>query len=176
MYPNAYIEFLAHFHGDRDYFECHEILEEYWKLVDCGNKDSIWVGFIQLAVSSYHHRRGNFQGAKRTLQKAWKVFTLKKDSLLELGLDPQLLISLVQDRLWMIEEKTIYKSMDLPINDSILLAECKKTAETLGFQWGSVSDLSDAELVHRHKWRDRTSVIEERNHALKIRKGNKFIN
>ena len=31
MYPTEYIQFLIHFHGDYDYFECHEILEEYWK-------------------------------------------------------------------------------------------------------------------------------------------------
>ncbi|MEH7501602.1 DUF309 domain-containing protein, partial [Neobacillus drentensis] len=29
MYPTEYIQFLAHFHGDRDYFECHELLEDY---------------------------------------------------------------------------------------------------------------------------------------------------
>ncbi|MFZ3196347.1 MAG: DUF309 domain-containing protein, partial [Bacillus mycoides] len=27
MYPTEYIQFLIHFHGDYDYFECHEILE-----------------------------------------------------------------------------------------------------------------------------------------------------
>ena len=27
-FPLKYIDFLVHFHGDRDYFECHEILEE----------------------------------------------------------------------------------------------------------------------------------------------------
>ncbi|PAD68333.1 hypothetical protein CHH83_14265, partial [Bacillus sp. 7586-K] len=31
MYDQEYIDFLVHFHCDRDYFECHEILEEHWK-------------------------------------------------------------------------------------------------------------------------------------------------
>lgn len=31
MYPEAYVAFLHEFHTTRDYFECHEILEEYWK-------------------------------------------------------------------------------------------------------------------------------------------------
>ena len=31
MYSQAYIDYLVHFHGDRDYFECHELLEEHWK-------------------------------------------------------------------------------------------------------------------------------------------------
>ena len=33
VYPEAYIEYLMYFHGNRDYFECHEVLEEYWKEV-----------------------------------------------------------------------------------------------------------------------------------------------
>ncbi|WP_460291943.1 DUF309 domain-containing protein, partial [Bacillus cereus] len=39
MYPTEYIQFLIHFHGDYDYFECHEILEEYWKTKPRGNRD-----------------------------------------------------------------------------------------------------------------------------------------
>lgn len=31
VYPEAYVAFLHEFHTTRDYFECHEILEEYWK-------------------------------------------------------------------------------------------------------------------------------------------------
>lgn len=78
MYPDAYIQFLVHFHGDRDYFECHEILEEYWKETIKGDKQSIWVGLIMLAVSNYHFRRNNNSGAQRTLQKAISIFENKK--------------------------------------------------------------------------------------------------
>lgn len=34
LYPTAYIKYLFHFHTDRDYFECHELLEEHWKQYD----------------------------------------------------------------------------------------------------------------------------------------------
>ena len=44
MYPTEYIQFLIHFHGDYDYFECHEILEEYWKTKPRGNRDHYLVG------------------------------------------------------------------------------------------------------------------------------------
>ena len=30
-YPEAFISYLIEFHATRDYFECHELLEEYWK-------------------------------------------------------------------------------------------------------------------------------------------------
>ncbi len=57
MYAKAYIEYLAHFHGTRDYFECHEVLEEHWKAVDPKNRSSVWVLLIQIAVSMYHARQ-----------------------------------------------------------------------------------------------------------------------
>ncbi len=38
MYPNAYLDYLVYFHGHRDYFECHEVLEEYWKKDQAGKK------------------------------------------------------------------------------------------------------------------------------------------
>lgn len=173
LYPQEYIQYLVHFHGDRDYFECHEILEEYWKKNDPGNKDSIWVGLIQLSVSSYHHRRANFNGAKRTLIKAMKIFLLQEKSLKALILNQEQLMPLLQKRLDMIEKEIAYNHFDLPIYDSILLDACKETASKMGMKWGNNSDLTNMDIIHKHLVRDRTSVIEERNRAVKFRKGNK---
>ena len=174
MYQKEYISYLAHFHGDRDYFECHEILEEYWKQVDPCNKESIWVGFIQLAVSNYHYRRANFNGAKRTLEKALKIFNHQAKSLINLGLDQHILIPLLNERLFKIEKETPYESFDLPISDYSLVEECIKTSRIQGFTWGNKSDLTNKGIVHRHKLRDRTSIIQERNLAIKSRKGNEL--
>lgn len=109
MYPKEYIQFLAHFHGDRDYFECHELLEDYWKKTDSGNKDSIWVGLILVAVSSYHHRRSNFIGAKRTLEKAMHIFEFQADSLTKLGLDKIHLVHFLKGRLSDIQRNSLSK-------------------------------------------------------------------
>ncbi len=70
MYPTEYIQFLIHFHGDYDYFECHEILEEYWKTKPRGNRDDYLVGLIQVAVSLYHQRRTNWNGATKMMKSA----------------------------------------------------------------------------------------------------------
>ncbi|MCD2486520.1 DUF309 domain-containing protein, partial [Staphylococcus aureus] len=51
MYPKAYIDYLVEFHATRDYFECHEILEEYWKEDPPKKRKRYWVGFIELAVA-----------------------------------------------------------------------------------------------------------------------------
>ncbi|WP_260405419.1 DUF309 domain-containing protein, partial [Paenibacillus sp. 598K] len=65
IYPDDYIQYLIEFHVTRDYFECHELLEEYWK--EQPGDDPFydtWVGLIQIAVSQYHHRRSNHRGAR----------------------------------------------------------------------------------------------------------------
>jgi predicted metal-dependent hydrolase len=107
LYPKEYLQYLIHFHGNRDYFECHEILEEFWKKKDPRNKHSIWVGFIQLAVSNYHHRRGNFKGAQKTLKKALEIFHSKENSITKLGLESPSFFKILYDSLDKIEEPSI---------------------------------------------------------------------
>ncbi|WP_042355216.1 DUF309 domain-containing protein [Bacillus rubiinfantis] len=170
MYPKEYVDYLVHFHGDRDYFECHEILEDYWKQTDSGNKESIWVGLILIAVSAYHHRRRNFSGAKRTLEKAIKACELGRASLSKLGLDEATLLALLHERQVMIDMKQLYTSFSLPIHDSALLNECLKTCMQYGLKWNTESDLSNDLIIHRHTLRDRSGVIAERNRRLQSKK------
>lgn len=166
MYPKEYLDYLVHFHGDRDYFECHEILEEYWNEKDPGNKQSIWVGLIQLAVSNYHHRRGNNEGARKTLKNAINIFLAKTNSITALGLQSQPFFALLDNSLVKIEKNQAYKSIHLPIYDCLLLSQCKSLCEQAGYHWGANSDISDLYLVHRHKLRDRTNIIQLRLNAL----------
>ena len=171
MYPSEYIQFLAHFHGDRDYFECHELLEDYWKKTDPRNKQSVWVGFILLSVSAYHHRRNNIGGAKRTLVKAILIFEEQEDSLTKLGVNKVELYQLLNERVSALQKGESYQSFSLPICDSALMKMAKKVCEEKGFIWGSESDVTDKFLINRHKLRDRTNIIEGRNQSLKTRKG-----
>ncbi|WP_419956232.1 DUF309 domain-containing protein [Neobacillus niacini] len=172
MYPAQYIEFLAHFNGDRDYFECHEILEEYWKESNDKSKDSTWVGFILLAVSRYHHRRRNFNGAKRTLEKAIKIFSGHDRELNLLGLDCDLIFPLLTKLLAQAANEESYQTITLPISDPLLLEACIKECENKGFNWGQESNFDDESIIHRHMLRDRTDVIKERMKALMNKKGN----
>ncbi|SFA97892.1 MULTISPECIES: DUF309 domain-containing protein [unclassified Bacillus (in: firmicutes)] len=167
MYPKAYVDYLVHFHGDRDYFECHEILEEYWKETDNGNKASIWVGLILLAVSTYHHRRNNFSGALRTIGKAKGIFTDKENNLRDLGIDPKLFMGLINELIKKIEDHKDYQSVILPLSDRELIELCKKTCIEKGTHWLKDSDINNYELLHRHMTRDRTDVILERENAIR---------
>ncbi len=165
MVPKAFIQYLVHFHGDRDYFECHEVLEEYWKDVEPGNKDSIWVGFIQLAVSSYHYRRGNLAGALRMHNKSAMILTNQAQSCIGLGIDHHKLIKLMLERKARIVTIQPYTSMNLPINNPELLAQCLEECEKQNLVWGSPSNMDDQNLVNKHSQRDRSSVILERKNA-----------
>jgi uncharacterized protein len=171
LIPTALIKYLYHFHVDRDYFECHEILEEYWKEETNQQKNSIWVGLILLAVANYHHRRNNFTGATRTLEKALAIFRCEKGNIAKLGFDVKEFFNLLQNHLISIKNNNLYQSYSLPIIlNNKQLTQCFTQNEISQMNWGKESNLLDEGLIHRHKLRDRAGVITERQNALIQRK------
>lgn len=167
-YLQAYIDYLVYFHADRDYFECHEILEEYWK--EEGMQDKVWVGLIQVAVGLYHHRRQNFAGAYKMIKGAHQLLADKQTELRVLGLDPVQLIALLQKQLEAIGQKQTYSSINLPIADPALLQTCQNMSGKSAVEWGAPSDTSNEFLIHKHKLRDREDVISERIKQQQLRK------
>ncbi|MCL6586103.1 MAG: DUF309 domain-containing protein [Anoxybacillus sp.] len=159
MYPSAYLEYLYHFHTDRDYFECHELLEEHWKQDD---KKQVWVLLIQLAVALYHHRRGNTSGAKRMMQKASTLLEQEEEAVRQLGLDEKELARLLQQYIKQIDEGKPYESIMLPITDETLLEKCRSLCQQKGGVWGQKSDMTNDFLLHKHMLRDRSGVIAAR--------------
>ncbi|WLR43788.1 DUF309 domain-containing protein [Bacillus carboniphilus] len=170
MYPKAFIEYLVQFHAKRDYFECHEILEEYWKEKNSSERDHFWVGFIQLAVGLYHQRRNNFSGSERMMKSCYHIFKNNLGTVEKLGVDSSNLLSSIVTRIHDVEQRKMYKRFDIPIKDHSLKAEAKEHANEMGLVWGIDSDLNDLEVIHRHTLRDRSDVIAERELALKKRR------
>ncbi|EGL81670.1 protein of unknown function DUF309 [Caldalkalibacillus thermarum TA2.A1] len=172
MYPKAYVDYLVHFHGSRDYFECHEVLEEYWKSQP--HREKVWVGLIQLAVGLYHHRRGNFNGAAKMLASARQILGKEKAAVQKLGLDPSTLLKQISERLNDVQQRKAYTSLNLPITDHQLLQHCRQICQEKNLTWGKGSDPDNALLIHKHKLRDRSDVIREREwqkkHKAKQRK------
>lgn len=168
MYPQAYLDFLTFFHGPRDYFECHEILEEFWKQNNSEGKESIWVGFIQFSVALYHHRIENYRGSARLLKKAIAILDNKCEEILELGIDKEKFFLLLKKRLTEIENMQLYYSLTIPIIDEDLLHECIDRCKQMGYKWNSPSDLSNINLIRKHSLRDRTEVINERYTKLNL--------
>jgi len=52
----------------REYFECHEVLEEAWT-PERGPRRLFLQSLIHMAVGFYHNQRGNPPGAMRQLRK-----------------------------------------------------------------------------------------------------------
>ncbi len=162
MYPQEWIEYLVHFHGSRDYFECHEILEEYWK--EKNQQEPIWIGLIQIAVSYYHYRRGNLIGAKRMMETA--LINIQKHPVSTLDIDQVLLIQIMKESLSRSKNNMPYQDINIPIKSSTLLIKCKQRCEELNLEWCAPSSMNNLVIIHKHKMRDRTQVIQERINQL----------
>ncbi|UOQ93632.1 DUF309 domain-containing protein [Halobacillus shinanisalinarum] len=155
MYPKAFIEYLAHFHGTRDYFECHEVLEDHWKKTEPGNRKSVWVCLIQLAVSLYHFRRGNLTGAYTLINRTLEKLKDSQKQITSLGIQSDLLIQKALYIKSRIVEQKGYISVDLPLSDPALLKEVKQLCLIWGVSYGTASDLTNLDLIDKHKRRRR---------------------
>lgn len=67
VFDSRIVLFLVYFNRDRDFFECHEVMEELW--LDQGS-DPLYKGLLQVAVGMFHFRAGNKVGAYKMLRSA----------------------------------------------------------------------------------------------------------
>lgn len=161
-YPEPYIDYLTCFHAERDFFECHEILEEYWKKHRRSELSQAWLGLIQVAVSLYHQRRGNLAGARKMMKNA--IANLCENDLKALGIAAVSFLDLLADRYRMLMESplTPYEDLNIPIADDALLKLCLKECKRRGILWNQPSDLTNEYIMLKHTMRDRSDVIEFR--------------
>jgi uncharacterized protein len=157
-YPKAWIDYLIYFHTDQDFFECHEVLEEHWK--NEGMKGNLWPGLIQIAVALYHQRRSNMNGAKKMITSGIQKLYEERNALIELGLDADTLFEVLENRKKEIDQQKEFTSIALPMSHPLLHACLKKSAKTEE-DW-KTKRIPDDQIIHKHRLRDRTPVIEER--------------
>ncbi|MBB6669136.1 DUF309 domain-containing protein [Cohnella nanjingensis] len=168
-FPPPFVDYLAQYHGTRDYFECHEIMEEYWK--QQGPVDARYIGcwlvLIRLSVMQYHARRSNGKGAFKLLAKC--AAEIDSGLMDEIGLDGERLAEMIRARLaaWGGPEGVRYDDFDLPIREPGLLEAAKRRTSELGAQWSSDGLAAGAAIVNRHKLRDRSDVEEARMASAK---------
>lgn len=170
MYPKPYLDYLIYFHVERDYFECHEVLEEHWKEQPRGKRQLHWVALIQLAVGLYHHRRGNNSGAKRMYEKAAAIMASHTEALAKLGLDVPILLEQLHR-----QQQTLqpFTDLNLPLSNEALL-HCKERCHELGLEWCIInSSLVDDTIFHKHTTRNRDEVVAERARQLVLRQTKK---
>ena len=64
--PGQLLQAIREFNS-REWFECHETLEELW-IGEEGEVRDFYQGLIQIAVALHHWRNGNFKGAVSLLK------------------------------------------------------------------------------------------------------------
>lgn len=170
IFPNAFVSYLVEFHATRDYFECHELLEEYWKDHPGDTLAETWVGLIQLAVGQYHDRRGNMRGAMKMYEQAEQ--RLMVSPLEELGIDKESLLKQLTERTEALQANNgaDYADFNIRIINDHLMMLCEHVCRERGLAWGMPSPLHDKSIIHRHTLRDRSDVIEARSAAFIAKK------
>jgi predicted metal-dependent hydrolase len=172
VYPQAFIDYLVYFHTQRDFFECHEVLEEYWKEHPDDPLASAYVGLIQVAVSLYHQRRFNLPGAGKMLKSALNI--LNDADMMKLGIDAVRFRRELQTRLEQLSESDFqYEDMDIPLADPLLQDLCLKLSTVKKLTWQTPSNLTDHYLIHKHTLRDRSVVIAERERSRQMKQAAK---
>ncbi len=163
------VDYLAYFHGNRDYFHCHDILEEYWKTIKPIDKKSPYVAFIQLAVGSYHYRAGNLPGANKMLSNAKRISLCQQSAITALGIDSVALIDLLTELITDLEHGLPFQDRNIPISNPSLLSAAKKHCQALTMPWKVDSAPTEA-IRLKHRLRDRSEVIEARLQQLQLKR------
>lgn len=158
-----YIDFCTYFNGNQDYFECHEVLEEYWKEIAPGEKDHVLVGLVQLATGLYHWRRGNFTGSARILTKSLHNLQQNRDSVFLQPINNRLLEEQLTDAIEAIKLQKTFQPFQLTLLDAALEKAVATQIAKL--------PLADQEfLLHKHMLRDRTEVLEAREAKIALKR------
>lgn len=166
LFHRLFVDYCAYFNGNQDYFECHEVLEEYWKDIAPGNKEHALVGYVQVATGLYHWRRGNAVGAARILNKAKNTLLQNAQSVFVEFVALDQFLQQIDNALHQIAVDKAFTAFHFPlINAELgnLVAERIKT----------LPEESPDYLVNKHMLRDRSAILKEREENKKKKSANK---
>ena len=129
-YDRLYVDFIYYFNIERDYFECHEVMEELW--LEEGRKP-LYQGLLQIAVGLYHHWNGNVGGSIKLFSQG--IEKLQHFSSPILGIDLAMIVEesrqYVQKLLNIAEGPFEFYDLNLILVDPILEAKlAARIAET----------------------------------------------
>lgn len=161
-----FVKFIIYFNHNQDFFECHEVLEDYWNTFPERTKEHPLTSYILLSTGMYHWRRGNTIGALRTLKKAkHKMTMIEPTSAFIDGINFDGLLDNVNLAIQSIEAGQPFKFFPIGITcpEIQLLSDKAETSIDL-LPFGS-----DA-VIHKHLLRDRTEIIRIRDEKKKGRR------
>lgn len=154
-----FCKFIVYFNCNQDYFECHEVLEEYWKSSTPYSKEHPLTGFIQLATGLYHWRRGNFPGAHRTMVKAEQKLSdlVQYDPRYTEEIDIDHLVNQINLSIVKITNSEQFSPFFIEMNSDALPTLLQSTARDM-----HLLPLNSDAVIHKHMLRDRSDILAER--------------
>ncbi len=160
-YHPSFVQFLKEFNDTQDFFECHEVLEDYWKEVAPTQKMHPLAALILMSTAMYHWRRENFSGAIRTMRSSLqRIETMQHSSFFE-TINFGKLKNDMTTALKLMNSAFPFQVFSIQINDAELLTRVESlelpTSLDLHF------------LTHKHMLRDRSEILEEREKQKKRR-------
>ncbi|MFJ8065180.1 DUF309 domain-containing protein [Psychrobacillus sp. NPDC096426] len=161
FHPN-FVQFLKEFNDTHDYFECHELLEDYWKEVSQADKNHPLTAFILLSTSMYHWRRGNITGAIKTMNGSIKRFAETFPSSYYETINYVKLMQHATHSINIMKEKITFQRFAIEL-----------TNEELQHLVGALEIPSSSDLhflTHKHMLRDRSEILIERERQKEMRK------
>ncbi|MFX3673985.1 MAG: DUF309 domain-containing protein [Paenisporosarcina sp.] len=161
LFHPLFLQYLIYFNDHTDYFECHEVLEEYWKDIAPNDKTHPLTAWILLATGMYHWRRGNNTGAYRSLLKAQKRFSITLHSTFYEGIQMNALHVSLSHAIAMVQQSATFQAFKISIESETLRA--KVTAQIMP------SSLKGDELIHKHMHRDRSEILKAREEKRRNR-------
>lgn len=84
MGDERYYAFISYFNTERDYFECHEVMEELW--LEEG-RHPLLQGLLQAAVGLHHWHNDNFTGAVKLMEASLAKLSAYDDVVLGIDLE-----------------------------------------------------------------------------------------
>lgn len=152
-YPELYLEFLLEFHTTRNYFTCHDLLEDLWRETSLTlEKDNVYVGLLQIAVAMYHWRRKNFRGASILIAGSITKLTSKEIELEALGIQFLACLKLLEQLQIMIAAESTYCSPNIPLQAELAryyVACCQQRQ----LVWQAESCVANELLVNAHLYK-----------------------
>ena len=158
-----FVQFIVYFNDNQDYFECHEVLEEYWKSIPASDKEHPLTSYILLATGMYHWRRGNFAGAIRTLQKVENKLPTFPAYYTE-NIDFQQLITHVKYTVDRVKKELPFESFPITITSLTLQAHIELAEQSM-----ILLPFGSEAVIHKHMLRDRSDILRERDEKKKGR-------
>lgn len=130
VYEPLYLSYLVYFNRDRDYFECHEVLEELWLAND---RDPLYKALLQVAVGLYHCRNHNLRGGIIMLRGAYAK--LQEYPAEILGINLAKLLHDVKEYIQRLEvsekQAFIYYDLTIEVIDQGLAAQVRTAASRI---------------------------------------------